>query len=121
MSTLASHQNRPARVSRWSADHANAAIVGIVMLIAIAFSLDNLLGGAHLDAGALRWDVRNELLGLASGIGLKPWLGLMLIVPLVGFAVDAHQLAKRQVLRVLGDASSTLDAAPTTCACSASR
>src|SRR4051812_13912960 len=66
--------SRTALLNRWTALDWKTVCFGLVMLVAVAFSLDNLFGAAYLDAGALRWDIGQHLLDLVPDFGFKPFL-----------------------------------------------
>jgi hypothetical protein len=87
--------------------------IGLLTLVPVAFAVDSLAGTTYLESGDFQWDVAEHLMALQSSVGVMPWLPLVLLALLVGFAIEGHVFLMSHVRG--GDASET------PCSCQASR
>jgi hypothetical protein len=114
MSRFENATSTAAEMVRWSAGHWKIAVYGWLAFVAVAFSLDTGLGTTILAVPQLNVN----LLDLAATGTFAPALPLLLVAPLVAFAMNLHVSARSGLRKASGGAIQSVESQGASCSCS---
>ncbi len=108
-----------AQMVRWGTGHWKIAVFGWLALVAVAFSIDTIVGTTLLETPELEWNLGETVLGLASTGGNTPVLPILLFGTLVAFSMDFHVSIPSRIRSTFDRGAAAIATSEPSCSCAA--
>jgi hypothetical protein len=119
MSPLKQSTSVAAQMVSWGTGHWKIAVYGWLALVAVAFSIDTIVGTTLLETPELEWNLGETVLGLASTGGITPVLPMLLFGTLVAFSMDFHLSIPSRIRSTFDRRGAAIGTPEPSCSCAA--